>query len=144
MLYASCAKLNAASGRAQNDGTATDDEDGEAAALAVLGPGLEDRLAALRDGASAPSSCRGARKNDAAAAIEAALRETCLICRPCHDAVHRTFPCWPDLALEKNTVGKLLEDDRIRSFCRWNSKRGTRNGCRVVSAGKRRAKIKRR
>jgi len=43
------------------------------------------------------------------------------ICRPCHSMVHRVFDN-VELAEQYNTVDKLLEDDRVRNFCKWANK----------------------
>ena len=53
--------------------------------------------------------------------IKGALQRTCLICRACHSAVHNTHENMV-LALEYNTSDKLLQDVKIRSFCKWASK----------------------
>lgn len=46
------------------------------------------------------------------------LGATCLICRPCHSAVHDRFDEMT-LALDYNTVDRLLEDSAIRKFAKW-------------------------
>ncbi|KAG7348492.1 hypothetical protein IV203_017197 [Nitzschia inconspicua] len=75
-------------------------------AVFVLGPGLCDVLEKLSTERST---------------IKRLLRETCDICRQCHSAIHRTHTNL-ELALNYNTVQKLLEDENIRKFCLWASK----------------------
>ena len=45
-----------------------------------------------------------------------------MLCRPCHSAVHRAKNT-RDLAMEFNTVDKLLELPEVTKFAEWNSKR---------------------
>jgi hypothetical protein len=49
------------------------------------------------------------------------MGKTCSICRPCHSAIHSTHDNMT-LALNYNTVEKLLGDERIYKFCRWANK----------------------
>jgi hypothetical protein len=53
--------------------------------------------------------------------VRQALQMTCSICRPCHTTIHRTHDNMT-LALQFNTVDKLLGDKTIYSFCHWASK----------------------
>mmetsp|Transcript_17243 Transcript_17243/g.30072 ORF Transcript_17243/g.30072 Transcript_17243/m.30072 type:complete len:243 (+) Transcript_17243:3-731(+) len=75
-------------------------------ALLLLGPGLSDVLNRL--------------SNDKAS-IREILHATCDICRQCHSTVHRTHSNM-ELALNLNTVEKLLSDKTIYNYCRWASK----------------------
>ena len=49
------------------------------------------------------------------------LQRVCLICRHCHNAVHRAHDNLT-LALEYNSIDKLLQDEAIYKFCKWASK----------------------
>ncbi len=51
---------------------------------------------------------------------------TCDICSMCHKTVHNTFDNL-ELAEERNTVEKLLEDETIFKFCKWASKQRSRS-----------------
>ncbi|GAX14748.1 hypothetical protein FisN_11Hu292 [Fistulifera solaris] len=53
--------------------------------------------------------------------VRQALQMTCAICRPCHTTIHQTHDN-VTLALQFNTVDKLLEDKTIYSFCQWANK----------------------
>ncbi|KAJ3087128.1 hypothetical protein HK102_011745 [Quaeritorhiza haematococci] len=44
-----------------------------------------------------------------------------LLCRPCHSAVHRIFT-HEVLALERNTLDKLLESEEVQKWAGWASK----------------------
>lgn len=52
---------------------------------------------------------------------------TCSICSICHKMVHKTFDNL-DLAENRNSVEKLLEDGRIFKFCKWANKQIPRGG----------------
>ncbi|RUP43066.1 hypothetical protein BC936DRAFT_137676 [Jimgerdemannia flammicorona] len=54
-------------------------------------------------------------------AKEEALTRGAYLCRPCHSAVHRTFPHM-ELSLKYNTVEKLMEDERIQKWVRYAEK----------------------
>lgn len=56
--------------------------------------------------------------------IKTALRATCCVCRPCHDAIHKRHDNMT-LALNFNTLEKLLSDERILAFGRWAHKQRT-------------------
>ena len=56
--------------------------------------------------------------------IRQMLQMSCAICRPCHSAIHKAHDNM-SLALEYNTVEKLLFDDQISRFCKWASKQKT-------------------
>lgn len=87
---------------------ATAIEDGNSErARRILGHGLEHAMPFLND--TSKSS------------IRRVLQQTCSICRPCHSAIHNTHDNMT-LALNYNTVGQLLEDERIYKFCQWASK----------------------
>lgn len=45
-----------------------------------------------------------------------------MLCRPCHSACHRAKST-RDLAMEFNTVDKLLDVPEVAKFAEWNSKR---------------------
>lgn len=49
------------------------------------------------------------------------MGKTCSICRPCHSTIHSTHDNMM-LALNYNTVEKLLGDERIYKFCQWANK----------------------
>jgi len=49
------------------------------------------------------------------------LSKTCNVCRPCHSHLHKLHDEF-DLALNYNTVDKLLEDEDMRKFCIWSNK----------------------
>jgi hypothetical protein len=78
-------------------------------ALIILGAGLADKLESLSTNKES---------------IKDILHSTCDICRQCHNTVHRVHTNL-DLALNYNTVEKLLDDDMISKFCRWASKQRT-------------------
>jgi len=91
-------------------------------ALLILGHGLEDLLGDFHDIRS-HALCRFALSSDKNV-IRAIIHDTCDICRQCHTAVHRTHANM-DLALNYNSVEKLLEDEQISKFCKWASKQKT-------------------
>jgi hypothetical protein len=72
----------------------------------ILGPGLSDMVDKLSLDRSK---------------IREILQNTCEICRPCHSAVHRAHSNM-ELAMNFNSVEKLLSDESIRKFCQWASK----------------------
>jgi hypothetical protein len=43
------------------------------------------------------------------------------ICRSCHNAIHTLYDN-KTLALELNTVDKLLAREDVRRFCEWKSR----------------------
>jgi len=47
------------------------------------------------------------------------------ICRACHSAIHRMYDN-KTLALELNTVDKLLAQEKVQRFCEWKSKQRVR------------------
>ena len=49
------------------------------------------------------------------------MGKTCSICHPCHLAIHSTHDNMT-LALNYNTVEKLLGDEKIYKFCQWANK----------------------
>lgn len=53
--------------------------------------------------------------------VRRALNQTCVVCRQCHRAIHRTHDNLT-LALHFNTVERLLQDSDIYKFARWASK----------------------
>lgn len=46
-----------------------------------------------------------------------------MVCRDCHDAIHRFIP-EKILGSEYNTLDKLLSHDKVSSFVRWVSNKG--------------------
>lgn len=48
-------------------------------------------------------------------------KQTCLICRACHSAIHR-FHSNETLAIEFNTVERLLGDEKVFKYAKWASK----------------------
>ena len=79
----------------------------------ILGHGLEDLL-------SDDDGHRFVLSSDKAI-VRTILHVTCDICRQCHTTVHRTHTNM-ELALNYNSIEKLLEDERISKFCKWASK----------------------
>jgi len=53
--------------------------------------------------------------------INSFLSRACNVCRPCHSHLHKLHDEF-DLALNYNTVDKLLEDEDMRKFCMWSNK----------------------
>lgn len=86
-------------------------------ALLILGHGLEDLLG---DEDGNDGSCRFVLSTDKTI-VRAILHDTCDICRQCHSTVHNTHSNM-ELALNYNTIEKLLGDERISIFCKWASK----------------------
>ena len=78
-------------------------------ATLILGPGL----AHLMEQLTSTDSNR--------AEIKAILQTTCTICGPCHAHIHRTHDNMT-LATSYSTTELLLNDDKIRGFCKWASK----------------------
>lgn len=91
-------------------------------ALLILGNGLEHLLGNGNNGHNHEGR-RFVLSSDKAV-VRAILHETCDICRQCHSTVHRTHSNI-ELALNFNSVEKLLEDERIAKFCKWASKQKT-------------------
>eukprot|EP00535_Pseudo-nitzschia_heimii_P000089 CAMPEP_0197183112 /NCGR_PEP_ID=MMETSP1423-20130617/7476_1 /TAXON_ID=476441 /ORGANISM="Pseudo-nitzschia heimii, Strain UNC1101" /LENGTH=221 /DNA_ID=CAMNT_0042633659 /DNA_START=112 /DNA_END=774 /DNA_ORIENTATION=+ len=85
-------------------------------ALLILGDGLEDLLNDEHRGRS-NVECRFVLSSDKSV-IRGILQNTCDICRQCHSTVHRTHTNM-ELALNYNTVEKLLKDEKISKFCKW-------------------------
>ena len=83
----------------------------------ILGHGLEDLLS---DDDGQQSRSRFTLSSNKAV-VRAILHDTCDICRQCHSTVHRTHTNM-ELALNYNSVEKLLEDEQISKFCKWASK----------------------
>jgi hypothetical protein len=52
--------------------------------------------------------------------VRSYLARVCLLCRQCHSAVHRLHTEW-ELALEYNTMEKLLGCEGVMKFARWAS-----------------------
>ncbi|RUS21283.1 hypothetical protein BC937DRAFT_93108 [Endogone sp. FLAS-F59071] len=52
---------------------------------------------------------------------EEALTRGAYLCRPCHSAVHRTFPHM-ELALHYDTVEKLMKDEKIQKWVQYAEK----------------------
>lgn len=85
-------------------------EDGDMEkAILILGPGLVHVVESL---------------NAEKSSIREIMALTCDICRPCHDAIHRTHDN-VTLALSFNTIDQLLEDEKIAGFAKWASKQRT-------------------
>eukprot|EP00581_Thalassiosira_minuscula_P016622 CAMPEP_0183723048 /NCGR_PEP_ID=MMETSP0737-20130205/14785_1 /TAXON_ID=385413 /ORGANISM="Thalassiosira miniscula, Strain CCMP1093" /LENGTH=292 /DNA_ID=CAMNT_0025953299 /DNA_START=403 /DNA_END=1281 /DNA_ORIENTATION=+ len=53
--------------------------------------------------------------------VRAHLSQVCLLCRMCHSAVHRVHTEW-ELAMEYNTMERLLECEEVMKFGRWANK----------------------
>ena len=83
----------------------------------ILGHGLEDLLG---DDDGNPGGSRFVLSTNKAV-VRAILHDTCDICRQCHSTVHSTHSNM-ELALNYNTIEKLLGDERISKFCKWASK----------------------
>jgi predicted HNH restriction endonuclease len=49
------------------------------------------------------------------------LSEVILVCRTCHDAIHKFYD-ERTLALELNTLEKLLNDEKLKRHFKWVSK----------------------
>lgn len=49
------------------------------------------------------------------------LTQVCLLCRQCHSAIHRIHTEW-ELAIEYNTMERLLECDEVIKFGKWANK----------------------
>ena len=94
--------------RLQNAADAIAKDDLHRAQL-ILGDGLEDLVPRL----VAPTNLRWVIRN--------ILGTTCDICRPCHSMIHGNYDNMT-LALQYNTVDKLLEDEVVRKFCKWANK----------------------
>jgi len=88
-------------------------------ALLILGHGLENLLD--DDNGNRSHAGRQHVLSSDKAVVRAILHDTCDVCRQCHTTVHRTHTNM-ELALNYNSVEKLLEDDRISKFCEWASK----------------------
>lgn len=43
------------------------------------------------------------------------------LCRSCHSAIHRMFDN-KVLALDLNTIKKLLSQEQVQRFCQWKSR----------------------
>ena len=85
----------------------------------ILGHGLEDLLGD-DDGNCGHRGYQFKLSTDKAV-LRAILHDTCDICRQCHTTVHKTHTNL-ELALNYNSIEKLLEDERISKFCKWVSK----------------------
>lgn len=84
----------------------------------LLGPGLEHIMDSLL------SSSPATYKNDSDTTktrVKQVLQQTCLICRPCHSAIHNTHDNMA-LALHFNTIDSLLSDKQVYKFCQWANK----------------------
>lgn len=62
------------------------------------------------------------------------LSRTCTVCRPCHSHLHKLHDEY-DLALNYNTVDKLLDDDNMRKFCIWSNKQRVGAGSNRYKSG---------
>jgi hypothetical protein len=71
----------------------------------IVGPGLSHLLVVATDKSS----------------LKTALKATCRCCRTCHSTIHRTHDNMT-LAVEFNTLERLLEDEQIRKFAQWANK----------------------
>lgn len=49
------------------------------------------------------------------------LTQVCLLCRQCHSAVHRIHTEW-ELAMEYNTMERLLDSEEVMKFGKWANK----------------------
>merc|ERR1739848_568214 len=99
---------------------ATADEHGDRdRARLILGNGLEDLLGDECKNRSS-AECQFVLSSDKSV-VRAILQSTCDICRQCHSMVHRTHTNM-ELAMNYNTVEKLLQDEQISKFCKWASK----------------------
>ena len=78
---------------------------------------MEDKLKKIL-GASDLSNLPTSITHDS---VRAYLNQVGLLCRQCHSAVHRIHTEW-ELAMEYNTVEKLLECDEVRKFAKWANK----------------------
>lgn len=83
----------------------------------ILGHGLEDLLGDEDGNHGGSRFVLSTNK----AVVRAILHDTCDICRQCHSTVHSTHSNM-ELALNYNTIEKLLGDERISKFCKWASK----------------------
>ena len=45
-----------------------------------------------------------------------------MICRQCHSAIHRLIPDAIEMALNHNSVDKLLENEAVVKWCKYASK----------------------
>lgn len=63
-------------------------------------------------------------------ATESELQTTIRVCPTCHKTIHRFFTN-KQLAESKNTLDKLLEDERISKYAKWASKQTTGKTFRV-------------
>ncbi|GGM22695.1 hypothetical protein GCM10009425_36940 [Pseudomonas asuensis] len=50
------------------------------------------------------------------------ITATLWVCRPCHNHIHATFD-EKELALTYNNRERLMEDERIRTFVEWLSRK---------------------
>ena len=92
-----------------------DDKDSEKAKM-IVGDGLIDLVDEVR------SMTEKSNKVDRKMAVQTVLRRrTTDICRPCHSAVHTTHDNMI-LAMNLNSVERLLDDTKIYNFCKWQSK----------------------
>jgi len=82
----------------------------------ILGHGLEDLLGDENEN----RMYRRVLSTDKAV-VRSILHDTCDICRQCHSTVHSTHSNM-ELALNYNSIDKLLGDERIAKFCKWASK----------------------
>ena len=53
--------------------------------------------------------------------VRSYLARVCRLCRQCHSAVHRLHTEW-ELAMEYNTMERLLECGEVMKFGRWASR----------------------
>merc|ERR1712070_141069 len=77
----------------------------------ILGHGLEHLL----NDDDGNRTHEGRRLSLDKAVVRTILHDTCDICRQCHSTVHRTHTNM-ELALNYNSIEKLLEDEKISKF----------------------------
>ena len=90
-------------------------------AEAITGDGLKHLLADYRRITTTSSSTQLTDRAAQRHMARQMLQRVCLICRQCHTAVHRTHDNMT-LAVEYNTIDKLIQEPAIYKFCKWASK----------------------
>mmetsp|Transcript_5568 Transcript_5568/g.7325 ORF Transcript_5568/g.7325 Transcript_5568/m.7325 type:complete len:286 (+) Transcript_5568:107-964(+) len=98
----------------------------EERALVILGDGLAHFVDFFLD--RHPQRDR----NELSSSLRFFMHQTCNVCRPCHSAVHKTHDNMV-LALEYNTLGKLVADNDILKFAKWASKQRTGKYSRSIN-----------
>lgn len=99
------------------------------AAIALHKGDVERCNVILQDGLQHVAPALASSSKDLRSTMRTLLHRTCNICRPCHSMVHKTHDNLA-LALEYNTVERLLEDEAIHKFCKWASKQRAGKYCR--------------